>query len=143
VKSRVVSSWAVGAGLLALATYFVVRIVVATFHHLDFLLERAARSSETRWHPSYPTGSVVWHSVWILVEAFILWVALTQARATVWRRTLSCGALAFLASFSIGLMTPTCQFPAVWGHVAWLFYVAVTLIVTALVAGVVRFVRSR
>jgi hypothetical protein len=136
-------AWAVGAGILASAAYFIARIVVATFRHMDFLRERMARYSNTSWKPTYPTASVVKYSVLILTEAFILWLALTQGRTTLWRRALACAAVALIASFIAIVTTHMHSPPAEDYHCAWLLWITTAMFVTTVGAGVARFVQRR
>src|SRR3954463_11592004 len=98
------ASWTVGGGILASAAYFILRIVVGTLRYLDFLRERAVRYSDARYSQSnraYPTTSVVVYSALILLEAFILWLALTQVRTALWRRALICGLVALVAALAV------------------------------------------
>lgn len=144
LSNAVLSSRAVGAGILASAVYFVLLIVADTFEHVAFLQARAARYSETRWHPSYPSAGVVGYSVLILVEAFILWVALTRVRAPLWRRAFASTGVALLAILTTfathhNMHSP----PAGDDHALWLLWIAAAMLVTTAVAGVARFVQLR
>ena len=144
LSNALLSSRAVGAGILASAVYFVLRIVADTFEHLAFLQARAARYSETRWHPSYPTAGVLGYSVLILVEAFILWMVLTRVQAPLWRRALASTGVALLAILTTfathhNMHSP----PAEYVHTLWLVWIAAAMLVTTVVAGVARFVQLR
>jgi hypothetical protein len=121
--SRVSSAWwGVGAGLLVSAACFIHRIVISTFRYQAWLHHRMTGSWDTPWDRPYPTASVVRYSALIVVEALVLWIALMK-----------------LASPTLSMHSP----PAGGYHELWLLSITATMIVTALVAGIVHFVRSR
>jgi hypothetical protein len=129
-----------GVALLVVAWSFIALLLVQMHTWRDHLRHRAAELGGMGWPGPSPVHLVASESAFILGEAAVLWVILTQLKKPLWIRA-GAASLVMLVVVAVSLKREGDCLPHVRGHLDWALCMSSMLAVLCLVLGIARITR--